>query len=118
VRRKCAASAPQVRRKRVRGAQVYFQNEHFAWEVSQKRCSWLGKGALQKSSLQNVRFVSAGAPFCLQTITFPSENCKFDPGRKRRFRVEGVHISHFHVILLISFLIFFHHLKHDMLIFS
>ena len=71
VRHKCGTCAAQVRQKRAAGAQVYFQNERFAWEVSQKRCSWFGQGALLKSLLQNVRFASAGAPFCLQIITFP-----------------------------------------------
>jgi hypothetical protein len=71
---------------------------------------------LQNSSAQNVHFAAAGAPFCFQTIIFPSEKCNSDPGRKRRFRVGGVHISHFHVFFLIAVLILFDHIQHEMLI--
>jgi hypothetical protein len=107
-----------VGRKCAPGARAYFQNERFAWEVSEKRCPRLAEVASRCLSVQNVRFASAGAPFCGETLTFAPENCNSDPGQKRWFRVRGVHISHFHVILLISFSIFLEHFKHEMLIFS
>ncbi len=72
---------------------------------------------LQNSSFQNVCFATAGAPFCVETITFPPENCNSDPGQKRRVRVGGVHMSLFHDICSFSFSILFDHLKHEMLIF-
>ena len=72
---------------------------------------------LQNSSFQNLRFASAGAPFCFKTITFLSENCNSDPGRKRRLRVGCVHISLLHVIFAFSFFDLFDHLQHEMLFF-
>jgi hypothetical protein len=61
------------------------------------------------------KFMCSKCVFCFTTITLPSVHCKFDPGRKLRFRVGGMHTSHFRVLFTLSCSCLFERLKHEML---
>jgi hypothetical protein len=68
----CAGAAPVLRRCCGGAARTSLQNVRFAPYKPSQLC-------LANLSFLNVRFGTAGAPFCFKAFIFPLENCNFDP---------------------------------------
>jgi hypothetical protein len=104
----------EVRQSCVPAAAPDSQNQRFVPSVFQKQVSSMTQGRVASSSFHNLRFASAGAPVCFNTITFLSVHYEFELV-KSRFRVGRMQTSHFHVSVVVSFS-FFERLKHEMFI--
>jgi hypothetical protein len=84
------------------------QNATSRFVVSEKRCPRLAE--VVSTIFLFKMCASAGASFCFETFTFPSENCHSGPGQKRRFRGGCVHILHL-LDLMFNFLLIIVNMK-------